>query len=57
MKAKEIISKVKQTIEVVVAPVIAVVAIWGGVDVTAYVAGAAGLIISALEYAEMFIKE
>lgn len=57
MKAKEIIEKIKQTIELLVAPIIGVAAIWGGVDVTAYVAGGASVLISVLEYAKLFIKD
>lgn len=55
MKAKEIIEKVKKTVELV-APVVAGVASVWGVDIAVYVAGAAGLIVSALSYAELFIK-
>lgn len=58
MKAKEIIDKVKQTVELAVPFVTGVVGIWSKqADVAAYVAGAGALIVSGLEYAKLFIKE
>lgn len=58
MKAKEIIEKVQKTIELAIPFVTGVVGIWSArVDVAGYVAGGGALIISALEYAKMFIKD
>lgn len=56
MKAKEIIDKVKQTIELLIAPATGIAAVWG-IDIAAYVAGGASIVISVLEYAKLFIKE
>lgn len=51
---KEIISKIKKTIEVLATPVVAVCAIWG-IDVSAIVAATSVFLISALTYAEFWI--
>ena len=56
MKAKEIIDKVKQTIELLIAPATGIAAVWG-IDIAAYVAGGASIVISVLEYAKLFIKD
>lgn len=58
MKTKEIIEKVKQTVELAVPFITGVAAIWSKqADVAAYVAGAGALVVSALEYAKLFIKD
>lgn len=56
MKTKEIIEKIKQSIEVAIVPVSAICGIWG-LDIATYVAATGSLLISILTYVELFIKD
>ena len=49
------IEKIKKTIEVLSAPIVAVAAIWG-VDIAGVVAATVAFLISALTYAEFWIE-
>jgi hypothetical protein len=51
----KIIEKVKQTLEIVAAPLAAVLLVWTGLDYSAYVVGGIAVVLSILQYAEMFI--
>lgn len=54
---KETLNKIIDTINVLVAPVCAIVAIWWSTDISIYVAGAAGIANSICEYLKLFCKE
>lgn len=56
MTKKEIIDKCIQTVEYLIAPITAVLAIWN-IDAGIYVAAIAAFIISGLRLAELFVKE
>jgi hypothetical protein len=53
---KKVIEKIKATIEIITAPLAAVLLIWVGVDYTLYITASAGVIISILSYVEMFLN-
>jgi hypothetical protein len=50
------IEKIKQTLEIITAPLVAVLLIWTAVDYTAYIAGAIAVCLSILNYIELFLK-
>lgn len=50
-----IIDKIIKTVEYAIAPVTAILAIWD-VDAGVYVAAAAGMIVSILNFVKLFIK-
>lgn len=52
----EIIDKVIKTIEYLIAPITAVLAIWD-VDAGVYVAAGAGMIVSILNFVKLFVKD
>lgn len=54
---KETLQKIIDTINVLVIPVSTVVAIWASLDVSVYIAGAAAVANSLLEYLKLFCKE
>lgn len=56
MTKKEIVDKCIQTVEYLIVPVTAVLAIWN-IDAGVYVAAIAGFIVSGLRLAEVFIKD
>ena len=53
---KEIIDKIIKTVEYLIAPVTAVLAIWD-VDCGVYVAAGAGMIVSILNFVKLFVKD
>lgn len=55
MTKTEIIDKTIKTIEYLIAPATAVLAIWD-IDAGTYVAAGAGMIISILSFVKLFIK-
>lgn len=55
MSKTEIIDKVIKTIEYLIAPITAVLAIWD-VDAGVYVASGAGVIVSILTFVKLFVK-
>lgn len=58
MKPKEIIDKIQQTITLAIPFIGGVVGIWSkDIEIFAYIEGGGALVISALEYAKMFIKD
>ena len=56
MTKKEIVNKCIQTVEYLIVPVTAGLAIWN-IDAGVYVAAIAGFIVSGLRLAEIFIKD
>ena len=56
MTKTEIIDKSIKTVEYLIAPITAVLAIWD-VDAGVYVAAGAGVIVSILSFAKLFIKD
>lgn len=55
MTKTEIIDKTIKTVEYLIAPVTAVLAIWD-IEAGAYVAAGAGMIVSILSFVKLFIK-
>ena len=55
MTKTEIIDKTIKTIEYLIAPVTAVLAIWN-IDAGVYVASGAGMIVSILAFVKLFVK-
>jgi len=55
MTKTEIIDKTIKTIEYLIAPVTAVLAIWD-IDAGVYVASGAGMIVSILSFVKLFVK-
>jgi hypothetical protein len=53
----DILEKVKKTISILTAPVIALVALWKGKDISLYIGATAALLISIIDYVELFIKK
>lgn len=52
----EIIDKSIQTIEYLIAPVTAVLAIWN-IDAGIYIAAGAGVLVSVLNFVKLFVKD
>ena len=55
MTKTELIDKIIKTVEYLIAPVTAVMAIWD-IDAGLYVAAAAGMIVSILNFIKLFVK-
>ena len=55
MSKTEIVDKIIKTIEYLIAPITAVLAIWD-VDAGIYVAAGAGMIVSILNFVKLFVK-
>lgn len=53
---KATLQKVIDTLNVLVIPVSTVIAIWGGFDVSVYVAGGVAAVNGVLEYLKLFCK-
>jgi O-antigen/teichoic acid export membrane protein len=51
-KMKKIIEKIKATLEIITAPLAAVLFIWADIDYTLFITATAGVIISILNYIE-----
>ena len=56
MSKTEIVDKIIKTIEYLIAPITAVLAIWD-VDAGIYVAAGAGMIVSILNFVKLFVKD
>ena len=56
MTKTEIIDKSIQTIEYLIAPVTAVLAIWN-IDSGIYIAAGAGVLVSILNFVKLFVKD
>ena len=56
MTKTEIIDKTIKTVEYLIAPVTAVLAIWD-IDAGMYIAAGAGMIVSILSFVKLFVKE
>jgi hypothetical protein len=52
-----ILENVKKTIGLLTAPISAIIVLWFNKDVGLYVGATAGLIVSIIDYIELFIKE
>lgn len=56
MTKTEIIDKTIKTVEYLIAPVTAVLAIWD-IDAGMYIAAGAGMLVSILTFVKLFVKE
>ena len=54
---KEIIDKIMESLNILALPVCSVIAVWSGLDTTAYVLGGIEVVNCALEYVKKFIKD
>jgi spore maturation protein SpmA len=54
--SRELIEKIKKTVEIIIVPLGAILLIWLGTDYTAYIIATAGVIESILSYIELFLK-
>ena len=55
MSKVEIIDKVIESLNILVLPVCAVVALWSGLDLSVYIAGGVELVNSALSYWKLYL--
>lgn len=53
----EIINKIEETVNVLILPITAIIAIWWEFDVAVYVSAIAGALNGVLECVKMFIKD
>lgn len=54
---KDVLQKIIDTLNVLVIPVSAVIAIWSSFDASVYVAGGVAAVNGVLEYLKLFCKE
>ena len=54
---KDTLNKIIDTINILVVPVSAVIAIWSSVDLSVYIAGASAIVCSICEYLKLFCKK
>jgi hypothetical protein len=57
MSLKSTLEKIKKTLSLAQPFIVGVVVVWFSVDISLYVIGGVSLLVSAIDYAELFIKE